>query len=1010
VPGSREPVANQKQPDMPRPTRDPENVTTPAASSRQAVTIQAPSPARLALEARRSPGLRAPAGATTSSLDLLPSGSRIGQYEIIRPLGRGGMGILHLARDLRLGRLVAIKLLAAHGAGGNERFLAEARATAQCNHENIVVIHDVGEHDEHPYMVLEYIEGQTLSAWLAERMAPGSHPGRPAGEDSGEDLRPLAPSMAVELMIPVVRALACAHDMGIVHRDLKPANIMLTHTGTIKVLDFGIAKLLESGTGEQPEAALVTTPGAIVGTLPYMSPEQLAGEPVDHRTDIWAVGIMLFEMVTGTHPTMSFDAELPGALLDAADRDLPMPSAADRAPRGAELGPLATIIDRCLIKDRLHRTSSARVLLQELETIAGDRPAMALDEHGNPFAGLASFQESDGGRFFGRDRDIVALVAKLRSQPLVSVAGPSGVGKSSLVRAGVIPVLKRSGEGWDAWILRPGRRPLTSLADALAAIVHASTGEHHAAASARARKTRGAMGEALRSTPGFFGAELRTWARNKRRRLVIFVDQFEELYTQCTDPGESAAFIACLDGVADDASSPLRVIVSIRSDFLDRVAAHRSFMNELGRGLYFLPPLDRDGLREALVRPVEAADHRYEGTDMVEDMLDAVAATPGALPLLQFAASKLWTLRDRERRLLTRESYQAMGGIAGTLAGHADTVLAGMPALRLARARAILERLVTPERTRAIASLGELRSLPGDPDQIEQVVQYLVDARLLVIGGDDDDRTVEIVHESLIDTWPTLRRWLDEHRDDAVLLARLRSAAAQWDRSRRDPGLLWHGEPSREAQAWHARYQGELSSLERDYLHAVFSLASRSNRLKRALIAGLITFLSVLLLFAAVALLRISRAEGKVDEQNVIIGQQVAALRDKHGQLKAALREAGMRKRAAEAARDEAAREKQEAEAARDEARQEKLAAEAARDEAQRQRQAAERALVEAERQMRAVALARNEAERRKREAEAARDQARQQEQAASAARDQAERQKQRMQRLLERNGQQDDL
>jgi serine/threonine protein kinase len=950
---------------MSRPTRDPQDVTTPASSSRQAVTIQAPSPARSALDA---PGSPAPAGVTTSSLDLLASGSRIGQYEVIRQLGRGGMGILYLARDLRLGRLVAIKLLAAHGAGGNERLLAEARTTAQCNHENIVVIHDVGEHDEHPYMVLEYIEGQTLSAWLAERMGPSSHPRRPGeGGADGADLRPLAPSMAVELMIPVVRALACAHDMGIVHRDLKPANIMLTHAGTIKVLDFGIAKLLETGTGERPGAALVTTPGAIVGTLPYMSPEQLAGEPVDHRTDIWAVGIMLFEMVTGTHPTLSFDAELPGALpdalFDAADRDLPVPRAADRAPRGAELGPLATIIDRCLIKDRLHRTSSARVLLHELETIANGRPAMALDQHGNPFAGLASFQESDGDRFFGRDRDIAALVAKLRSQPLVSVAGPSGVGKSSLVRAGVIPVLKRSGEGWDAWILRPGRRPLTPLADALAAIVHASTGEHHTAVSARARKTRGALSEALRSTPGFFGAELRTWARNKRRRLVIFVDQFEELYTQCTDAGESAAFIACLDGVADDASSPLRVVLSIRSDFLDRVAAHRSFMNELGRGLYFLPPLDRDGLREALVRPVAAADHRYEGTDMVEDMLDAVAAAPGALPLLQFAASKLWTLRDRERRLLTRDSYQAMGGIAGTLAGHADTVLAGMPASRLARARAIMERLVTPERTRAIASMGELRSLPGDPDEIEQVVQYLVDARLLVIGGEDDDRTVEIVHESLIDTWPTLRRWLDEHRDDAVLLARLRSAAAQWDRSRRDPGLLWHGEPAREARAWHARYQGELSALERDYLHAVFSLASRSNRLKRTLVAGVITFLSVLLLSASVTLLRISRAEDRVDAQKLIIGRQVAALRDKHGQLEAALREAEVRKQEAEAARDQAERETQ--------------AAEAARDQAERETQAAE----------------------------AARDQARLQVRQASAARAEAERQKQKLQRLLEQHG-----
>ena len=165
--------------------------------------------------------------------DACLPGSRLGQYELVRQIGRGGMGTVYLARDLRLGRLVAIKLLSRLGIHDNARFVTEARVTARCNHENIVVIHDVGEHDGQPYMVFEYVAGQTLRAWLDDRT-----------RRSADGVTPIEPSLAATLMIPVARSLAYAHGMGIVHRDLKPANIMLSDAGTIKVLDFGIAKLV----------------------------------------------------------------------------------------------------------------------------------------------------------------------------------------------------------------------------------------------------------------------------------------------------------------------------------------------------------------------------------------------------------------------------------------------------------------------------------------------------------------------------------------------------------------------------------------------------------------------------------------------------------------------------------------------------------------------------------------------------------------------------------------------
>jgi serine/threonine protein kinase len=180
-----------------------------------------------------SPGFRAPPDRA-----FLQAGSTFKHYEIIRRLGQGGMGAVFLARDTKLGRLVAIKVLLRRGGADAGRFLAEARATARCKHENIVVIHEVDEIHGTPYMVLEYLEGRTLRDWMAQRK--GGSTSEPPARHSTPG--PLPPSLAVELILPVVRALGCAHQLGIVHRDLKPENILLTDAGPVKVLDFGMGR------------------------------------------------------------------------------------------------------------------------------------------------------------------------------------------------------------------------------------------------------------------------------------------------------------------------------------------------------------------------------------------------------------------------------------------------------------------------------------------------------------------------------------------------------------------------------------------------------------------------------------------------------------------------------------------------------------------------------------------------------------------------------------------------
>jgi hypothetical protein len=247
--------------------------------------------------------------------------------------------------------------------------------------------------------------------------------------------------------------------------------------------------------------------------------------------------------------------------------------------------------------------------------------------------------------------------------------------------------------------VRPGREPLAALA---AVLVHADSapGDGGSSAAPGDGADRAALDQ-LRAEPGTLGARLRAYGTSKQRRIAVFVDQLEELYTLGLPQAERAAFLACLAAVADDATSPLRVLVSMRSDFLDRLAEDRRLGAEITRGLVLLSPMDQAGMREALVRPVEASEHRFEPPALVDHMVDALAATPGALPLLQFTAARLWERRDRDRRLLTEASYEQLGGVAGALATHADAVLAGMSAAQQALARAVLERLITPECTRA---------------------------------------------------------------------------------------------------------------------------------------------------------------------------------------------------------------------------------------------------------------------------------------------------------------------
>jgi len=827
----------------------------------------------------------------------------MGSYELIRELGRGGMGVVFAARDLKLGRRVAIKFVLRSEREFLDRFLIEARATARCNHENIVVIHEVDEYAGLPFMVLEFLEGRTLEQMITER--------------------PLPPPRVMELMESVASALREAHDMGIVHRDLKLENILVTDTGSVKVLDFGIAKAFDSIAPAKPESVdedqlplNMTAAGAVIGTPLFMAPEQVTGATIDGRADLWAAGIVMYMLLSGHHPLGNeiSRAELfsqlvtPGPLVDTTGT-LPLVD-----PR------IAAIVDKCLSKTLVDRFESAEDLLAAIRELRPGTATRALDAGECPFPGLVAFGEEEANRFFGRNAEIRTATARLRDTPLLAVIGASGSGKSSFIRAGLVPALRESEEAWAALVLRPGRDPMRRLA-ALVSRLEASPAGHDV--DTDIELTRRALAR-LQAEPGYLGSVLRNHAERSHGKLLLFIDQFEELFTLVSAADERSAFAACLLGAADDEASPVRVVLSMRSDFVDRADEVPELMDSMMRGLMFLPSFGAAQLREALVEPLLLTEHRFESDAMVDQLVDELDTASSPLPLLQFAAAELWQHRDTKSRQLTEASYKAMGGIGGALAAHADRALREFSPTQQRLVRTVFQRLITAEGTRAMCDVDELLDMADDTTSMQNVIDHLVSARLIMIDSESETPTVEIVHESLISSWPVLQRWNDENREDVAFTAQLRVAAKQWHTKGRPQGLLWRDEALDDARRWRQRAPGQpLPANERAYIDAVFDLADRAERRRKRVIVAAFTGTVAVAAAALGAALWINAAEGSARDQARVAQSEAkrarAAESDVRRQIERVQAAQSKRKLAEAKATKESARAKKEADRAKKE-------------------------------------------------------------------------------------------
>jgi WD40 repeat protein/energy-coupling factor transporter ATP-binding protein EcfA2 len=450
-----------------------------------------------------------------------------------------------------------------------------------------------------------------------------------------------------------------------------------------------------------------------------------------------------------------------------------------------------------------------------------------------PYLGLASFQPTDAERFFGRERLVNDVVSRLARQRFLAVFGASGSGKSSLLRAGLLPAIRAGklpgSKEWSTILLTPGEHPFEELAIQLGALQGVATSAMRADLEAHPANLDLAVRQTLVGRPPL-------------AHILLLVDQFEEVFTLCGDEGERTGFIEGLLGAVRSPRSRARIVLGVRADFYAQCGDHPELVAALQDAQLLVGPMTESELRAVLTQPAAHAGLAIEPA-LVETALDDARDEPGALPLLSHALLETW---QRHRgRTLTLADYLAAGGVQGAVAQTAEDVYAGFSPAQRQIARGIFLRLTAIGEgtvdTKRRASLEELRG-DGDAKETGLVLERLAAARLIVVGED----SVEVTHEALIRSWPRLRGWLTEDRVRLRLHRQLTRAAQDWDALGREPDALYRGVQLAAAKEWTAQHDHDLNMLERAFLDAStawearsFSLTRQSNRRLRVLVAAL---------------------------------------------------------------------------------------------------------------------------------------------------------------------------
>ncbi len=758
--------------------------------------------------------------------------SYVGRYEVRDEIAQGGFALVVQAWDQELESLVALKILHQQFAHNEEvrlRFLEEARLLRRIRSPNIVTVHDLGRlNDGRPYFVMDYANRGTLAPRLRGR----------SRADIGN------PQGIMLLVDALADGLSAIHEAGVVHRDIKPENILFQQArrGTtgpsvafesaedaptvlvetderILVGDLGIAKDLVK------HDAMTTMIG---GTPRYQAPEQSEGDAeITPAVDIYASTALLWHVLTGDRPPRASDVadwleSVPSAWHDVIKQGM----AVDAKARFASVESWRSAIHDTLAKE------AAKTL--------GDLPTQTIERTGDcPYKGLAAYQPQDASGFFGREALVDELVRRVRLQQVLVVGGPSGSGKSSLVRAGLIPAITAGAlPGSDAWrvaLFTPGRDPLAEL-------------YFQVSQTLKDRKPAVSIDELIahpalaRHLEGANGAE---------PPLLLCIDQFEELFT-LAPPDQRAKFVAALSAMADPADSRVRVVIAVRADFYAACAQIPWLAERITENQVLVGPMTASELRRAVTEPARRAGFHLE-PQLIDAIIDEAGEEAGSLPLIAHALVETWI--RRQGRTLTLEGFRAAGGVAGAISQTADAIFEQRFDMteREATKRLFLG-LVTPGEgtpdTRRVLAHSEIDHDTA-PDVMHRAVERLTEVRLLTV----DDTTVQIAHEALLRTWPRLRGWIEESRDDLRTRQRISHAAAEWDGAGRDSDLLYRGTPLLSALEWVSKNPDQLGALERAFLvasedakaraEAIAAESERKARRTRRIAVAVLSFFAI---------------------------------------------------------------------------------------------------------------------------------------------------------------------
>jgi WD40 repeat protein/serine/threonine protein kinase/DNA-binding XRE family transcriptional regulator len=741
------------------------------------------------------------------------SGRAIRGFHLGELIGAGGFGVVYKAVQTTVEREVAVKIILPKYANHPDfirRFEFEAQIVARLEHPFVVPLYDYWREPDAAYLIMRLLRGGSLESVLKQ------------GALSLEQVN--------QFMQQIGLALHAAHRAGVIHRDIKPANILLDDDGNAYLADFGIAKDVVIANGNRTEI------GGMVGSPAYISPEQIRAEPVKPQADIYCLGIMLFELLTGRKP---FTGPTPVAYIQQHLQETPpslltinpaLPAHLDQVIQKATAKhPADRYPDMLALLADFHQTlPTGGASLPATEAFSPELPRQELAALENPFKGLRPFHEADAADFYGRDTLIQELLTRLSETDDLSrflvVVGPSGSGKSSVVRAGLIPALRRGGlPGSDNWFIvemMPGSHPFEEIEAALLRIA--------------VNPPESLLGQLREDRRGLLRAVQRVLPADPNVELLLVIDQFEELFTLVADEASRAQFLDSLVEAVLDERSRLRLVVTLRADFVDRPLQYVDFGELVRQRTEFVLPLTPDELEQAITRPVTQLGLAVE-QELVSRIVREVGDQPGALPLLQYALTELF--EQRTGGLLTRDLYESSGGVLGALGRRAEEIYNSLDVAAQVAARQLFLRLITlgegVEDTRRRVLRSELLSL-GDPHRPRFFIQHPLEEfgkyRLLTFDRDPINRepTVEVAHEALLREWSRLRDWLTESRADIRWQRQLATATAEWMAAQQDASFLLRGSRLDQFAEWEKSTNIALTPHERAFVDA--SLEERQNR------------------------------------------------------------------------------------------------------------------------------------------------------------------------------------